>query len=66
MCDDLISKLIWGFMSLKRMFKGDLNPLSLEDIKILKDYEKHRILQVIDRGNPIQHFLFSLAWSIND
>ena len=30
-------------MSLGHRFKDDLYPLSLEDIKFLKDHEKHRI-----------------------
>ena len=43
MCDDLIIELTWGVMSLGHRFKDDLYPLSLEDIKFLKDHEKHRI-----------------------
>jgi len=44
MCDDLITKLIWGVMSLEQRFKGDLYSLSLEVIKFLKEHEKHRSL----------------------
>jgi len=42
-CDDLIIELTWGVMSLGHRFKDDLYPPSLEDIKFLKDHEKHRI-----------------------
>jgi len=44
MCDDLITKLIWGVMSLEQRFKGDLYSSSLEDIIFLKEHDKHRSL----------------------
>ena len=48
MCDDLIIELTWGVMSLGHRFKDDLYPLSLEDIKFLKDHETYRIFWVQD------------------
>ena len=45
MSDDLIIKLIWGVMELEQKFEGDPYSLTLEEIKIVKQNEKHRIRQ---------------------
>ena len=42
MSDDLIIKLIWGVMELEQKFEDDPYSLTLEEIKILSDNEKHR------------------------
>ena len=43
MSDDLIIKLILGVMELEQKFEDDLYSLTLEEIKIVKQNEKHRI-----------------------
>ena len=43
MTDDEIVKLVWEVMVLKRRFEDDPYSLTLEEIKILKQNEKHRI-----------------------
>ena len=43
MSDDLIIKLIWGVMELEQKLEDDPYSLKLEEIKILKQNEKHRI-----------------------
>ena len=43
MSDDLIIKLIWGVMELEQKLEDDPYSLTLEEIKILKQNEKHRI-----------------------
>ena len=45
MSDDLIIKLIWGVMELEQKFEDDPYSLTLEEIKIVKQNEKHRIRQ---------------------
>jgi hypothetical protein len=42
MSDDLIIKLIWGVMELEQKFQDDPYSLTLEEIKVLRDNEKHR------------------------
>ena len=43
MSDDLLIKLIWGVMELEQKLEDDPYSLTLEEIKILKQNEKHRI-----------------------
>ena len=43
MSDDLIINLIWGIMELEQKFEENPYSLTLEEIKILKRNEKHRI-----------------------
>ena len=43
MTDDEIVKLVWEVMVLKRRFEDDPYSLTLEEIKIVKQNEKHRI-----------------------
>ena len=43
MTDDEIVKLVWEVMVLKRRFEDDPYSLTLEEIKILQQNEKHRI-----------------------
>ena len=43
MSDDLIIKLIWGVMELEQKLEDDPYSLTLEEIKILKQNEIHRI-----------------------
>ena len=43
MSDDLIIKLIWGVMELEQKLEDDPYSLTLEEIKILKQNEEHRI-----------------------
>ena len=43
MSDDLIIKLIWGVMELEQKLEDDPYSLTLEEIKILQQNEKHRI-----------------------
>ena len=43
MSDDLIIKLIWGVMELEQKLEDDPYSLTLEEIKILEQNEKHRI-----------------------
>ena len=43
MSDDLIIKLIWGVMELEQKLEDDPYSLTLAEIKILKQNEKHRI-----------------------
>ena len=45
MSDDLIIKLIWGVMELEQKFEDDPYSLTLEEIKVLSDNEKHRFRQ---------------------
>ena len=45
MSDDLIIKLIWGVMELEQKFEDDPYSLTLEEIKVLSDNEKHRLRQ---------------------
>ena len=42
MTDDEIVKLVWEVMVLKRRFEDDPSSLTLEEIKVLSDNEKHR------------------------
>ena len=42
MTDDEIVKLVWEVMVLKRRFEDDPYSLTLEEIKVLSDNEKHR------------------------
>ena len=43
MTDNELVKLVWEVMVLKRRFEDDPYSLTLEEIKILKQNEKHRI-----------------------
>jgi len=43
MSDDIIINLISGVIELEQKFEDDQYSLSLEEIKILKHNEKHRI-----------------------
>ena len=45
MTDDELVKLVWEVMVLKRRFEDDPYSLTLEEIKIVKQNEKHRIRQ---------------------
>ena len=42
MSDDLIIKLIWGVMELEQKFEDNPYSLTLEELKVLSDTEKHR------------------------
>ena len=61
MSDDLIIKLIWGVMELEQKFEDDPYSLTLEEIKVLSDNEKHKIQQnlVSSKKHPKKTKLYS-------
>ena len=61
MSDDLIIKLIWGVMELEQKFEDDPYSLTLEEIKVLSDNEKHRFRQnlVCSKNHPKKTKLYS-------